>query len=109
MSAFTVVQGLRLRTVSAGAWVSSLVRKPESFPGVSVVKSLASLEDAGNVSSVPGLRRSPGIGNGNPLQYSFLGNPMDSGTWHLSTVHGVAKNWTQLSMHAQETRSECRS
>ena len=45
--------------------------------------------------------RSPGGGNGNPLQYSCLGNPMDRGAW-WATVHGVSKNWTQLkqlSMH----------
>ena len=34
-------------------------------------------------------------GNGNPLQYSCLGNPMDKGAW-LATVHGVVKSWTQL-------------
>ena len=38
----------------------------------------------------PGSRRSPGEGNGNTLQYSFLGNPMDRGAWQ-ATVHGVAK------------------
>ena len=41
-------------------------------------------------------RRSPGEGNGNPLQYSCLENPMDRGAW-LATVHRVAKIWTQLS------------
>ena len=40
--------------------------------------------------------RSPGEGNGNPLQYSYLGNPMDRGAW-WATVHGVAKSQTQLS------------
>ena len=38
----------------------------------------------------PGLGRSPGEGNGNPLQYSYLGNPMDRGAWWV-TVHGDAK------------------
>ena len=46
--------------------------------------------------SVPGLERSPGVGNGNPFQCSCLGNPMDRGAWR-ATVHGVAKSWTQLS------------
>ena len=46
--------------------------------------------------SIPGLGRSPGEGNGNPLQYSCLKNPMDRGTW-WATVHGVAKSRTQLS------------
>ena len=46
--------------------------------------------------SVPGLERSPGIGNGNPFQCSCLGNPIDRGAWR-ATVHGVAKSWTRLS------------
>ena len=45
------------------------------------------IRDAG---SIPGLGRSPGEGNGSPLQYSCLGNPMDRGAWQ-ATVHGVAK------------------
>ena len=48
----------------------------------------------------PGLGRSPGEGDGNPLQYSCLGNHMDQGTW-WATVHGVAKSWTQQTTHAQ--------
>ena len=51
---------------------------------------------AGDMGSVSGLRRSPGEGNSNPLQYSCLGNPMDIGAW-WATVHGVAKSQTQLS------------
>ena len=50
----------------------------------------ASAYDAGDLGSIPGLRRSPGEGNGNPLQYSCLGNPMDRGAWR-ATVHGVAR------------------
>ena len=50
--------------------------------------------------SIPGLGRSPGEGNGNPLQYSRLENPTDRGAWQ-ATVHGVAKSQTRLSMHAQ--------
>ena len=45
---------------------------------------------------IPGSGRCPGVGNGNPLQFSCLGNSMDRGTW-CATVHGVAKSWTQLS------------
>ena len=52
--------------------------------------------NAGEVGSVPGSGRSPGEGNGNPLQCSFLGNPMDRGAWQ-ATVHGITKNQTQLS------------
>ena len=53
----------------------------------------------------PGLGRSPGEGNGNPLQYSCLENPMDGGAW-WATVHGVAKSWTRLSGFTF-TLSEC--
>ena len=49
-----------------------------------------------DLGSIPGLGRSPGAGNGNPLQSSCLGSPMDRGAW-WATVHGVAKNLTQLS------------
>ena len=46
--------------------------------------------NAGNVGSIPGLGRCPGEENGNPLQYSCLGNPMERGAWQ-ATVHGVAR------------------
>ena len=46
--------------------------------------------DAGDVGSIPGSGRCPGVGNGNPLQYSCLENSMDSGTWQ-ATVHEVAR------------------
>ena len=63
------------------------------LPGGSVVKNLpANVGDAG---SVPGSGRPPGEGNGNPLQYSCLGNPMDREVWQ-ATVHGVANSWIQL-------------
>ena len=52
--------------------------------------------DIGDVSLIPGSGRSPGRGNGNPLQYSCLENPMDRGAWQ-ATVHGVTKGWTWLS------------
>ena len=52
--------------------------------------------NAGDVGSIPGLGRSSGEGNGNPLQYSRLGNPMDRGAW-WATVHMVAKSQTRLS------------
>ena len=58
----------------------------------------ASSGDSGDTSSIPGSGRCPGGGNGNPLQYSCLGNPMDRGA-RQATVHGVAKNQTQLSTH----------
>ena len=52
--------------------------------------------NAGDPGSIPGSRRSPGEGNGNPLQYSCLGNSTDRGDW-WATIHGVAESWTQLS------------
>ena len=64
----------------------------KGFPGSTVVKnSLARAGDTRNVGSIPGLGRSPGGGNGNPLHYSCLGNPMDRGVWR-AIVHGVAKD-----------------
>ena len=62
------------------------VDKP--FPGSLVVKNLPA--NTGDVNSVPGWGRFPGEGNGNPCQYSCLGNPMDRGAWQ-ATVLGVAK------------------
>ena len=59
--------------------------------------------NAGDVSDagwIPGSERSPGRRNETPLQYSCLENPMDRGAWR-ATVHGIAKSWTRLSMHAQ--------
>ena len=64
------------------------------FPGGSDGK--VSAHNAGNPGSIPGLGRSLGEGNGNPLQYSCLENSMDGGAW-WATVHGVTKSWTQLS------------
>ena len=64
------------------------------FPGGSDGK--ASACTLGDLGLIPGSGRSPGEGNGNPLQYSCLENPMDEGDWQ-ATVPGVAKNWTWLS------------
>ena len=63
-------------------------------PGVSDDK--ASACNAGNLGSISGSGRSPGGGNGNPLQYSNLENPMDRRAWQ-ATVHRVTKSWTWLS------------
>ena len=62
-----------------------------------VVKNLPA--SAGDAGSIPGSGRSPGGGNGNPLQYSCLENSVDRGDWQAS-VQGVAKSWPQLSTHA---------
>ena len=58
----------------------------------------ANAGDAGDPGAIPGSGRSAGEGNDNPLQYSCLENSMDRGAWRAS-VHGVAKCWTQLSVH----------
>ena len=68
--------------------LSSLV-----FPSGSAVKNPPA--NAGDAGSIPGSGRSPGEGNGNPLQYSWLENPMNRGAWR-ATVHGVAMSQTQL-------------
>ena len=62
--------------------------------------------NAGNirgVGSIPGSGRSPGVGNGNPLQYSCLENLIDRGAWR-ATVHGVAKSWTRLKQLSMQTQ-----
>ena len=64
------------------------------FPGGSDSKASACM--AGDLGSIPGSGRCPGEGNGNPLQYSCLENPMDGGVWWV-TVHGAAKSRTRLS------------
>ena len=69
----------------------------EGFLGGSVVKNLPA--NAGDVGSIPGLGRSPGVGNGNPLQYSCLENSMDRGVW-WATVHGVVQSQTRLRTYA---------
>ena len=60
----------------------------QGFPGDSVVKNQPAI--VGGAGSIPESRIAPGEGNGNLLQYSCLGNPMDRGDW-WATVHGVAK------------------
>ena len=61
------------------------------FPGSTLVKNPpANARDTRDAGSIPGSRRSPGEGNGNPLQYSYLGNPMDRRAW-WAAVHGVTK------------------
>ena len=71
--------------------MSSNLNGLKGIPDGSEVKVSAC--NAGDLRSIPGLGRSPGEGNGNPLQYSCLENPMDGGAW-WATVHGVAKSRT---------------
>ena len=68
------------------------------FPGGSVLKNLP--PNAGDIGSVPGSGRSPGDGNGNPLQYSCLENPMDR-AWQ-AIVHGVARVGHDLTTKQQQ-------
>ena len=71
---------------------------------VLVVKKLSvNARDIRHMGLIPGPGRSPREGNGNPLQYSFLENPMDIGTWQ-ATVQSMAKSWTQLKMHLHAHR-----
>ena len=68
-------------------WITALI----NFPDGSVVKNLpANAGDTRDMGSIPGLGRSTGGGNGNPLQYSCLQNSMDRGAW-WATVHRVAE------------------
>ena len=71
-----------------------LVISVRGFSGGSAVENLPA--NAGDAGSIPGSGRSPGEGNGHPLQDSLLGNPMDRGAW-WATVHGVTRSWTRLS------------
>ena len=64
------------------------------FPAGSAGKEYAC--NAGDPGLIPGLGRSPGEGNGNPLLYPCLENPMDRGAWQVIT-QGVTKSWIQLS------------
>ena len=72
----------------------------KGFPGATMIKNLpANAGDSGDIGSIPASGRSPGVGNGNPLQYSCLENPTDRGAWR-ATVHRVTVNWTWLNMLA---------
>ncbi len=64
------------------------------FPGGSV--SEENTCNAGDLAFIPGLERYP-EGNGNPLQYSYLGNPLDRGAWQATVHPQSCKSWTQLS------------
>ena len=90
-----VVREKTYREAGKAAWKISYLRLMRwGFPGGSEVK--ASACNAGDSGSIPGSGRSPGEGNGTPLQYSCLENPMDVGAW-WATVHRVAKSRTRLS------------
>ena len=78
------------------------------FPDGSVVKNLSANGDTGDEGLIPGSGRCPGEGDGNPLQYSCLGNPMERGAWR-ARVHMLAKELAMpkwLSRHSLSQR-EC--
>ena len=79
--------------IASGHHCDIVSHQPEAFPGGSSGKKSAC--NPGDLGSVPGLKRSPEDGNGYPLQYSCLENPMDRGAWWV-TVHRVAKSRTRL-------------
>ena len=70
------------------------------YPGLprwlSSKESACNAGDAGDLGSIPGSGRSPGGGNGNPLQYSCLENLLDKGAWGGARVHRVVESWTGL-------------
>ena len=75
-----------------------------TLPGGSVLKNLpANARDIRDADSISGLGRSPGEGNGSPLQYSCLENSMDKGAWQ-AIVHGIAKSQICLNMHTLDVR-----
>ena len=91
-SVSALVLGVRAAAVSAFMYLEfSLLLT--GFPGGSDSKESAC--NAGDGSSIPGSGRSPGEGQGHPLQHSCLENSMDRGAWR-ATVHGVTKSQTQL-------------
>ena len=70
---------------------------PLSFASGSLVKNPpGNAGDARDMGLIPGQGRSPGVDNGNSLQYSCLESSMDRGAW-WATIHGRAKSWTEMS------------
>ena len=93
----SVDQGWGMKSEEAGELNQVSILGVLGFPGDSAGKE--STCNAGDLGSIPGSGRSPGEGNGNPLQYSCLENPKDGGAWQV-TVHRVTKSQTQLSDQA---------
>ena len=79
-------------------WASQVVLVVKNLPA-----NAGDIKDAG---SIPRLGRSPGGGNGNPLQYSCLENPMDRGAWR-ATVYRVTKSWTRLKRLSTHVHTDC--
>ena len=96
-------KGVRMRDLYQWFVIAELhsFRPWQGFPVCAAVMHPPANEgDTRDTDSIPGLGRCPGGGNGNPLQYSCLTNPMDGGAWR-SAVHRVAKSRPRLSAHAQ--------
>ena len=92
-----IIREISIKTTMSSSHQSEWQPPKKSTSRASLVKNLpANTGDTRNAGSIPGLGRSPGGGNGNPLQYSCLGNPTDRGAWRAA-VHGVSKSWKQLS------------
>ena len=83
-------RGLYFSIWALSSWASQVLLVVKSLP--------ANAGEVRGSGSIPGLGRSPGEGNGNPLQYSCLGNPMARGAW-WAIVHEVVKSWMHLSTH----------
>ena len=92
------------KTESRKIWLT--VCSLPGFPGGTILKNPpASVRDAGDYSSIPGLGRSPEGGNGNTLQYSRLGNPMNRGAWWATVT--VLQSRTRLSTHVAAVVCQC--
>ena len=87
------------KNFSASSATEKSKEKQLGFPGGSVVTNPPA--HAVHAGLIPGLGRSPGEGNGNPLQYSCLGNPMEGGAWR-ATAHGVARVGPDLATERQQ-------
>ena len=86
----------RIKKVNSVLWILPQLKNEWTHSRSEGSEVKASACNVGDVGSIPRSGRSPGEGNGNPLQYSCLENPMDRGAW-WATVHSVAKSRTQLS------------
>ena len=98
MCSFTLLFSCQVMSDSlwpCGLWASQMAQVVKNLP--------ANARDAKDKDSIPGSGRAPGEGNGNPHQYSCLGNPTDRVAWWATTILGVAKSQTGLSIYAYWT------